>query len=389
LKEAATFSRDDELYMRRALRLAERGRGTTRPNPVVGAVLARGGQVLAEAFHRRAGEAHAEVRALQAVGGRADGATLYVNLEPCCHVGRTGPCTDAIIAAGVRRVVVGCRDRNPKVDGRGIRRLRRAGIAVEVGCREDDSREANRAFFVWVSLGRPLVTLKAAATLDGYIAQISSRKGQGPIWITGESARRAAHQLRAAHDAILVGAGTVLTDDPRLTVRIEGGSGRRAEGGLRVVLDGRLRTPPAARVLRGSGAGTGRGRVAGGGPALVIGARGAPTGRAGALEKAGAEVLLLPARRGRIAIAAVLTALAERGIQSVLVEGGAEVHGGFIRERLVDRVALFVAPRLIGGGVPVAAGAGWAIAQALELGPLQARSLDGDLLLTADAVDRW
>ncbi|HET6147742.1 MAG TPA: bifunctional diaminohydroxyphosphoribosylaminopyrimidine deaminase/5-amino-6-(5-phosphoribosylamino)uracil reductase RibD [Polyangia bacterium] len=375
------FSAGDDQFMRRALALAERGRGRTRPNPVVGAVIVRGGRVLAEGFHRRAGEAHGEVDALSRLGGRAPGATLYVNLEPCCHTGRTGPCTSALIAAGLRRVVVGCLDPNPRVDGRGVRRLRAAGIRVDVGCLQDVCRETNRAFFVWVRERRPLVTLKVAATLDGFIAGV----GGAPAWITGNQARAAAHALRAAHDAVLVGAGTVRADDPRLTVRLPARRVARARRGqpaqlapARVVLDGRLSTAPGARVLRAEP----------GLPAtLVLGARGAESRRVRALQRAGAEVALLPARRdGRLSIARVLAELGRRDIQSVLVEGGAGVHGAFIDARLIDRVAVFLAPKLIGAGVAIAAGAGWPVPHALGLGPLSVEAVGPDLLVRGEVI---
>jgi diaminohydroxyphosphoribosylaminopyrimidine deaminase/5-amino-6-(5-phosphoribosylamino)uracil reductase len=366
------FAAADVRLMRRALALAERGRGRTRPNPVVGAVIVRRGRVVGEGFHLRAGEPHAEVHALRAAGDAARGATLYVSLEPCSHTGRTGPCTEAIIAAGVARVVVGCRDPNPLVDGKGTARLRRAGIRVDVGCLEADCAAANRAFAIWVRERRPLVTLKAAATLDGHIADGAARDHRAPVWITGPAARQAAHELRAAHDAVLVGAGTVLADDPRLTVRLPGRARAAGAAPLRVVLDGRLRTPPWARVL-------GRGA-----PTLIVTAAGAGPARVRALEAAGAEVLALPARAGRVDLGRVLAALAARDVQSLLVEGGADVLGAFIRARLCDRVALFVAPRLIGGGVPVAAGRGLPVARALELGKLEVRPVGRDLLLAGD-----
>src|SRR5450432_4145936 len=191
------FSPTDERLMRRVLALAARGRGTTRPNPVVGAVIARGGRVLAEGFHRRAGLPHAEVNAIKRLpGAAARGATLYVNLEPCCHTGRTGPCTEAILAAGITRVVVGCLDPNPRVDGRGVEHLRRAGVRVDVGCLEAESRAANRAFSIWASRGRPLVTLKAAASLDGFISDGRPRGRRAPVWLTGPAARRARRRAR-------------------------------------------------------------------------------------------------------------------------------------------------------------------------------------------------
>ena len=342
--------------MRRALALAERGRGTTRPNPVVGAVIARGGRIVAEGFHRRAGEAHAEVNALAALRGPARGATMYVTLEPCCHFGRTGPCTTAVLEARLGRIVVGCRDPNPIVDGRGIARLRRAGVRVDVGCLEDECRAAIRAYGVWVREQRPLVTLKAAATLDGAIADGVRRhqKVRRPVWITGRAARQVAHELRAAHDAVLVGAGTVRTDDPRLTVRLPGARGREARKGngpLRVVLIGRRGLPRKAQVLDRS-----------------------------------AASLVLRAGPGPAGLGRALATLARHGVQSLLVEGGATIHGAFIAARLVDRVALFFAPRLLGAGVPIAAGPGLAMEHALRLGPLTARAVGEDLLITGDVL---
>jgi diaminohydroxyphosphoribosylaminopyrimidine deaminase/5-amino-6-(5-phosphoribosylamino)uracil reductase len=361
--------------MRRALALAERGRGTTRPNPVVGAVVARGGRVLAEGFHRRAGLPHAEVNALARLRpGAARGATLYVNLEPCSHHGRTGPCTEAVLAAGVARVVVGMVDPNPLVDGEGIRRLRDAGVRVDVGCLAAECRATNRAFVLWARDHRPLVTLKAAASLDGFIAPsngLGPRARRAPVWLTGPAARRAAHELRAAHDAVLVGSGTVLADDPKLTVRLPGAARGRAAP-VRVVLDGRLRTPLDSNVL---------GPAA---PTIIFTRRGAPRARARALRAAGAEVIELGAR-GKLRVEAVLAELAARDIQSVLVEGGAAVHDSFIEAGLVDDVALFVAPRLLGAGVPIAAGLPRALDAALGLEQLEARRIGPDLLLRAQA----
>jgi diaminohydroxyphosphoribosylaminopyrimidine deaminase/5-amino-6-(5-phosphoribosylamino)uracil reductase len=355
------FSAADERFMRRALALAERGRGTTQPNPVVGAVVVRGGRIAAEGFHRKAGEAHAEVNALCRLRGSARGTTLYVTLEPCDHTGRTGPCTEVLLAARPARVVIGCRDPNPIVDGRGIARLRRAGIRVDVGCLEVECQAAIRAYSLWVRERRPLVTLKAAATLDGFIAERTPalarpRRGKSerarkpaPVWITSPEARAAAHELRAAHDAVLVGAGTVRADDPHLTVRL--GGSRRAQQPLRVVLAGRHPLPPDAHVFDPS----------------------APT-------------LTIEDPRGRVAPRRALQLLAARGVQSVLVEGGASVAGAFIASGLVDRVALFVAPKLLGGGLSVATGGDLPVARGLRLGPISAAAVGPDLLLTADVV---
>jgi diaminohydroxyphosphoribosylaminopyrimidine deaminase/5-amino-6-(5-phosphoribosylamino)uracil reductase len=388
--------------MREALALAERGRGHTAPNPVVGALVVAPGagasQVVGRGYHRRAGGPHAEIFALDEAKERARGGTLYVTLEPCCHVGRTGPCTEAVIASGVRRVVVGCRDENPKVAGKGIRRLRRAGLQVEVGCLEEECRRQNRAFFRWISEGRPAVTLKAASTLDGFIAPRHPGAARTVHWITSPPARAMAHELRAEHDAILVGAGTVRADDPLLTVRRPGKALGRPP--LRVVLDGRLKMPPDARLLRERPPGSnGKGNGAPGvGHPLVIGARAARASasqvrqleaRQRALVRAGAEVVLLPGdAQGRVPLPALLQHLGARGVQSLLLEGGATVYAAFIAAGLVDSVALFLAPRLQGGGVPLVGGEppGRPWEAPLLLGPFAVEHFAGDILLRADVA---
>jgi diaminohydroxyphosphoribosylaminopyrimidine deaminase/5-amino-6-(5-phosphoribosylamino)uracil reductase len=377
------FSEADCRFMREALSLAERGRGHTSPNPVVGAVLVRGGRVLARGYHRRVGLPHAEIEALSHKGVRARGATLYVTLEPCCHQGRTGPCTEAIENAGIRRVVVGCCDENPLVSGRGVLHLRRAGIRVDVGCLDQECRRQNRAFFVWVRAHRPWVTLKVATTLDGFIASSQTKlRDPSARFVTGTAAREHARVLRSQHDAVVVGVGTVLADNPRLTVRLPGAS---KGGPLRVVLDGHLRTPPSARLIRQLGAP----------PALIIGAqpgKGAHDARARlarerALRRAGAEVLLLPAdRAGRILIPYLLRALGEGGVQSLLVEGGSRIHGAFISAARVDSVAFFVAPRLVGAGRPIVEGPGLDWRTPLRLGPLQVHAIGEDILVEADVL---
>ncbi len=320
------FGEADERHMRRALALAQRGLGTTRPNPMVGCVLVRGGKVIAEGWHRRAGGDHAEVAALRELGFVARGATAYVTLEPCDHTGRTGPCTKALIDAGVKRVVYAMRDPNPRVDGRGDKRLRKAGVIVAGGLLSREAAELNRAHVKWVTTRRPWVTLKAALSLDGKIA---TRTGDSK-WITGEQARKQGHRLRATHDAILVGAGTIHADDPQLTVR-----GVRGRDPKRVILDGRLSVAPTARAIPGALVAT----CGAGGEALVA---------------AGAEVVPLHGQDGRVDLGALLDELGRRELTSVLVEGGGEVHGAFLRAGLADSVELFVAPKLIGGdGVAV------------------------------------
>jgi len=369
--------------MGQAMRLAEQGRGATRPNPVVGTVLVKGGKVMARGFHRRAGLPHAEIEALAQLGMRAPGATLYVTLEPCCHHGRTGPCTKKILASGIRRVVVGCCDENPLVSGRGIAILRRAGLRVEAGCLKDECRRQNRAFFSWIKNKRPWVTMKIASTLDGCIGDRREKLRAGlERWITGRRAREAAHALRAQHDAILVGVGTILADDPRLTVRLTGQATK--PGSLRIVLDSDLRTPPTAAIL-----GEARAKAP-----LIVAAkpRKADRGlvsRQRKLEAAGAEVWFAPASRdGRPMLSSLLRYLAERKVQSLLVEGGSQIHGAFVAAGLVDSVALFLAPRLVGSGVPVVEGRGLDWRKPATLGPISVRALGEDLLLTADVVTR-
>lgn len=366
------FSELDQNYMREALRLAEKGRGKTRPNPVVGSVITRRNQVIAQGYHRQVGQAHAEIEALSQLGMLAPKSTLYVTLEPCSHTGRTGPCTKAILASGIERVVVGCRDENPIVQGRGITTLRRAGLRVDVGCMEEICREANAGFFTWVTAHRPLITMKAAATLDGYIGD--GREQLRPIntrWITGPKARIHAHRLRAQNDAILVGIGTILADNPKLTVRAPG---RQKFSNLRIVLDSQLRINPRAACLQT------RDTV----PPLIVASERAManptfTQRKKRIEAQGADVLVLPAdRQGRPSLTDLLSMLADRAIQRVLVEGGSTIHGAFIAQGLVDRFVLYLAPRLVGSGNPIARGYGPGWLQPLELGPLTMTPLGKD-----------
>jgi diaminohydroxyphosphoribosylaminopyrimidine deaminase/5-amino-6-(5-phosphoribosylamino)uracil reductase len=318
----------DAAHLRRTLALARQAEGRTSPNPAVGCVVVRGGQVLAEGFHTGPGRPHAEREALAALGGRAEGATLYVNLEPCCHHGRTPPCTEAVIAAGVARVVVGTVDPDPRVAGRGIAALRAAGIEVEVGVEAEACRSLNAPFFTARELGRPFVVLKAAATLDGRIA---SAFGESK-WISGEEARAVGHRLRDTHDAVLVGAGTLHADDPSLDTRIPGG-----RNALPVVLDSGFSVRPEARVLH-----------AGRRPLFFV-AEDAP-----ARPEIPADVERVPrGADGRLAVDAILAALHARDIQSVLVEGGGQVHRSLLDAGVADRVHLFLAPRVLAGG------AGW------------------------------
>ncbi|MSP61738.1 MAG: bifunctional diaminohydroxyphosphoribosylaminopyrimidine deaminase/5-amino-6-(5-phosphoribosylamino)uracil reductase RibD [Myxococcales bacterium] len=348
--------------MRRALALAGRARGRTAPNPMVGCVLVKSGRIVGAGYHHRVGLPHAEVEALKDAGSRARGATAYVTLEPCNHTGRTGPCTEALIAARVASVVIAMRDPNPHVDGGGTRKLRAAGIAVATGLLGDEARAGNAGFIHLVTTGRPRVTLKAAVSLDGRIAASSG----DAKWITGEPARREAHTLRDACDAILVGAGTVRADDPALTTRLPGGRGRDP---LRVILDGKLTIPRRAQVVR---EGT-----------LIATTRAAPRAAEARLVARGAEVVRLPGAKGRVDLPSLLDEMGRRGVMELLIEGGAEVHGQFLAARLVDRVMIFVAPILIGAaGVPLFALPGAArIADAWRLRAVSTRRLGDDMLL--------
>ncbi len=326
-----SWSGEDVKMMKRALKLAERGKGATSPNPPVGAVVVKGNSVVGEGYHHRAGATHAEVLALEDAGRRARGATLYVTLEPCNHRGRTGPCTERIIASGVRQVVVAMRDPNPHVAGGGLRRLARAGIVVQEGLLQDDAGALGEAFEKHVTTGLPFVLLKVAATADGRIA---TRTGESK-WITGPEARREAHRMRRESDAILVGRGTVEKDDPSLDVREVPSRGHRP---LRVVLDSRATLDLRHRIFTD------------GGPTLLATTRASHAGRRRELREMGVEVLLARQRQGNVDIGWLLRELGERGCLQVMVEGGARVFTELVSAGLADKLVLFVAPRLFGEG---------------------------------------
>lgn len=361
----------DLQWMARALTLAARGRGLTSPNPMVGAILVRDGAMLAERFHERAGGAHAEAAALAEAGERARGAILYVTLEPCNHVGRTPPCVDAIIRAGVRRVVSATRDPNPRVKGGGTAALATAGVEVTTPCLEREARDLNRAFFTAVERQRPHVTVKWAMTLDGKIASFDRRSQ----WITGEAARQEGHRLRSQSDAIVTGIGTVLADDPALTVRLAQPWPREP---YRVVVDSRARLPLDAKLLQ-----TGRrSRVL-----VAVGEAAAPQ-RLAALESAGVTVLACKSREGRVDVADLGARLLALDVTAVLLEAGSELTGAFVQAGLVDRVAAFVAPTLLGGAdAPTSVGGpGLALANALRLTNMTVRPIGTDWLIEADVI---
>ena len=361
----------DERLMDLALDEARRGVGRTSPNPAVGCLIVRDGAVVARGWHRRAGADHAEVDALRQLGMRADGATAYVTLEPCNHTGRTGPCAEALIAAGVRRVVIGATDPNPQVAGGGADRLRAAGVDVVVGVREGACRQVIAPFARWVTTGLPWLLLKQAATLDGYVGD-----GTGvPRAISGVASHARVHLMRDQADAILVGVGTVLADDPRLTTRLT----PPAEGRdpVRVVLDSRLRMPAEAAMLRsGSPSAT-----------LVLTAADPATARGEALARAGAEVVRVGAGPDGVDLGAALRELGRRGLVSVLVEAGPTLAAALLRAGLVSRVSWFLAPLILGAkAAPRMVGdlAVSSLEGAQRLGPLAVSRSGEDVLIEAD-----
>jgi diaminohydroxyphosphoribosylaminopyrimidine deaminase/5-amino-6-(5-phosphoribosylamino)uracil reductase len=354
--------------MRLALKLAARGAGWVSPNPMVGAVVVKDGQVVGRGYHRRAGRPHAEVEALRAAGEAATGADLYVTLEPCNHQGRTPPCTQAILKAGVGRVIIATRDPNPRVTGGGVEVLMDRGVAVSVGLLETEARRLNEAWFHWVDTGRPWVVAKAACSLDGKIATVSGESQ----WLTGEAARTLGHRLRHRVDAIVVGIGTVLADDPQLTTRLPRGPGRDP---IRLVLDSRLRLPLTSRLLH----------LESEAPTWVACTSQAPTAVRRALEGSGVEVLVLPPEADRVPLPALLDLLGNRQVQSLLVEGGAETLGTFFEQGLVNQFYFFYAPKILGGrkAPGMVGGAGIAhLGEAHIARSLTVRRLGGDLLVS-------
>ena len=338
-----TTERADIAHMRAALALARRGLGRVWPNPSVGCVVVAERRVVGRGWTSPGGRPHAETEALMRAGSSARGATVYVSLEPCCHHGRTPPCSKALISAGVTRVVAPMVDPDPRVNGAGFAALRAAGIAVEVGVGAEEARELNRGFFLRLGEGRPLVTLKTATTLDGRIA---THSGQSQ-WITGALARARAHLLRAQHDAVMIGAGTAIADDPLLTCRLPG---LGAASPVRILVDPRLRLPLTSALVR-----TAR-QI----PTWVLALASADATRRAAFTGCGVEIIDVPmGKDDRLDATAMLRVLGGRGLTRVLVEGGAALAAALLRERLVDKIAWFRSARLIGGdGVPTAAAFG-------------------------------
>jgi diaminohydroxyphosphoribosylaminopyrimidine deaminase / 5-amino-6-(5-phosphoribosylamino)uracil reductase len=326
-------------FMEHALDLARRGIGLASPNPTVGCVVVKNGAILGDGFHQYAARDHAEIVALKQAGEKARGATLYVTLEPCDHTGRTGPCTEAIIAAGISRVVAAMEDPNPKTRGSGFTRLRGAGIEVETGVLETEADKLNEAFAYWITTHKPFVTLKSALTLDGQLAIPQARESKKHVWITSEESRAEVQRMRHASDTLLTGIGTVLADDPLLTDR----SGlQRRRRLLRVILDSKLRLSPKARIVESAED-----------DLLVFTASSLKSPKARKLQSAGVELVPAKARRGKIELSAVLKELGRREILSVLLEAGPRLNGAAIAAGVVRKLVLFYAPKLAGHcGVP-------------------------------------
>lgn len=317
--------------MRMALRLAAKAQGRTSPNPMVGAVVVKNGEVIATGYHKKAGEPHAEAIALRKAGAKAKGATLYVTLEPCSHTDkRTPPCTPLVIRSGIKSVVVAMIDPNPRVSGGGIKALRKAGIEVVVGILKEEARKLNEAFIKHITTGLPFVTLKIAQTLDGKTATASGESK----WITGEKARKEGHHLRNVNDAILVGINTVLKDNPSLTARVPGG-----RDPVRVIVDSSLRIPATAKVItQKSSAGT-----------IIATTADASAAKIKKIQESSAEALVVKSSRGLVDLRDLMKKLGKKGIASVLIEGGSEIHASAIKSGIVDKVAFFIAPLLMTG----------------------------------------
>jgi diaminohydroxyphosphoribosylaminopyrimidine deaminase/5-amino-6-(5-phosphoribosylamino)uracil reductase len=355
---------DDERWMKRVLHLAEKGRGRTSPNPMVGAVLIKRGRLVGEGYHARAGEPHAEIVAIKNAGEKAKGATLYVNLEPCTHYGKTPPCVPSVINAGVRRVVVGMEDPNPLVKGKGVARLKQAGLDVKAGILEKECRRLNEAFRKYIVQHEPFVILKMAATLDGKLA---TRGGESQ-WITGETSRQFVHRLRDQVDGVVVGIGTVLKDDPLLTARIRGG-----RDPYRIVFDSRLRIPENAKMVDLSPSKT-----------IVATTEMASQDKTERLRKKGVRVLVSDSESGKVNLRFVLLRLAEMGMTSLLLEGGSQLSGSFLDQRLIDKILLFLSPKLIGDpeAPGIFGGSGVAnLKEAISVKDLKVRKMGEDILL--------
>lgn len=361
-----------EQYMRRALALAKQAIGFTSPNPLVGAVIVKDGMIVGEGYHTKAGTPHAEVHALNQAGEMARGATLYVTLEPCSHYGRTGPCTQAVISAGITRVVVAMTDPNPLVCGQGLAQLRQAGIEVFEGVMAADAALLNEVFIKWITTKMPFVVIKSAMSLDGKIATHTGNSQ----WITGPAARQRVHLIRHYYDAILVGIGTVLADDPALTVRLS----QPMPNPKRIIVDSLARTPLTAKVVNDGLA-----------PTIIAVTADAPPDRVAALAAKGAEIVTVARGRGGIDLRQLFRKLGQRQITSIMIEGGMAVNGTVITENLADKVYWFIAPKIIGGTAapgPIGGNGAAVVTDAVQLEDLTIDKIDDDLLISGYIVGR-
>ena len=364
--EFEVMNLQDEEFMQEALRLARNAAGRTSPNPLVGAVIVREGRIVGAGWHRKAGTPHAEIHALNMAGNLAKDATLYVTLEPCSHYGRTGPCAEAVVKAGIKRVVIGMGDPNPKVAGKGIAILERAGIEVRCGVLEDEARALNEVFLKWIATQKPFVVLKTAMSLDGKIATHTGKSQ----WITGEAARQRVHEYRDTYDGIMVGIGTVLADNPSLTARLPDGQGKNP---VRIVVDSKARTPLDANLVTDGAALT----------IIAVTAK-APQERVQALKDKGVAIMVAGDGE-QVDMNLLMQKLGEMEICSVFVEGGGQVNFSLLKAGLVDKVHAFIAPKLIGGreALTPVEGAGFAeLTEAVELERTTVETIGQDILLT-------
>lgn len=360
----------DEVFMREALRIAKNAEGRTSPNPLVGAVVVKDGKIIAEGWHRQAGTPHAEVHALNMAGELAKGATLYVTLEPCSHFGRTPPCVNKIIESGIKKVVAAMKDPNPKVSGRGFEILKNAGIEVEIGLLEAESRILNEVFLKFITKKLPFVTLKFASSLDGKIATFNGESQ----WITCEESRKFGHHLRDINDAILVGVGTVLADNPSLTTRLVEG-----KNSIRVIVDSNARTPLNSKVLDKSAR------------TIIAVTENAPVDKISELKARGVEIIF-SGDGERVDLNILMKKLAEREITSVLVEGGGTIHFSMLKNGLVDKIYAFIAPKIIGGAKSLTSveGIGFEkLADAVEIKDFTAEKLGEDILLSGYVREKF
>jgi diaminohydroxyphosphoribosylaminopyrimidine deaminase/5-amino-6-(5-phosphoribosylamino)uracil reductase len=357
----------DESYMKMALSLAERGRGWTSPNPMVGAVIVKDGKVVGKGFHENVGGPHAEINALQEAGEQSKDATLYVTLEPCNHTGRTPPCTEAILKSGIRCVVMGMKDPNPRVAGGGLDLLKSQGVETRVGVCEEECRRLNEAFVKYVTTGLPFVILKCAATLDGCIA---TRTGDSK-WVTNSKSREFVHELRHSVDAIMVGIGTVVKDDPQLTTRLEG---RKGSDPLRIVLDAHLSIPLESKLLH----------ISSDSDTWIITSHAVSPEKRKLVERPGVRILTVDCHDNLIDLQALVRKLGETETTSLLIEGGSHVNGSALRAGIVDKVCIFFAPKICGGndGVPICAGPGVELMeQSLKLKDISVHRFEDDIMV--------